>query len=80
LFYSPALNSLQVFLAEEVETKKFYAMKALKKTEVSNYSDPAAICAERNVLSVGSNFPYLPIFHSTFSTKVGATPQAPILH
>jgi len=50
-------------------------MKALKKEEIFYDDIMEQVKIERNVLALGSSFPYLTQLHSAFDTSVSATFQ-----
>ena len=61
-----------MFLAKDIQHGKFYAMKAMKKEEILNDDGMEQVNTERNVLALGSSFPYFTQLHSTFTTPVCA--------
>lgn len=61
---------MQVLLAVEQKTKKYYAIKALKKDVVLEDDDVEATFVEKRLLALGTNYHYLTHLHSTFTTAV----------
>ena len=66
---------LQVLLAQEVKSKKYYAIKALKKDVVLEDDDVEATLVEKRILSLGNTYHYITHLHSTFTTPVSNTPH-----
>ena len=60
----------QILLAMEHKTKKYYAIKALKKDIVLEDDDVEATFVEKRLLALGTNYHYLTHLHSTFTTAV----------
>ena len=61
---------LQVLLAQQIGTDKFYAVKALKKDVVLEDDDVEATMVEKRILALGSECPFVTHLHSTFHTPV----------
>lgn len=58
----------KVLLAQEMKTKQYYAIKALKKDVVLEDDDVEATMVEKRILALGTNYHYLTHLHSTFTT------------
>ncbi len=65
-------SSLQVLLAQQIGSNKFYAIKALKKDVVLEDDDVEATMVEKRILALGSECPFVTHLHSTFTTQVRA--------
>ncbi len=62
--------ALQVLLAQQIGTNKYYAIKALKKDVVLEDDDVEATMVERRILALGSECHFVTHLHSSFTSAV----------
>ena len=61
---------IQVLLAQQIGSEKYYAIKALKKDVVLEDDDVEATMVEKRILALGSECPFVTHLHSTFHNSV----------
>ncbi len=59
----------KVLLAEHSASGRVFAIKSLKKDAILLDNDTASVMAERHVLALTGDCPFLTHVHSTFQTK-----------